>query len=162
MEARASTAPILLAEMAAKACFLDTWISCRSVLKKSASQSELWMWGKHVTLEGLVLRCIELELMPILPCSLLLCKIAASGDVRFRLNFNRNGGEIGEVFGPFDKFLQSGTFNATDRICPELTAFHSNKSGHFYAPSCDDILASVHITYLSAKCRMITGDHGTI
>ena len=61
--------------------------------------------------------------MPILPCSLLLCKIAASGDVRFRLNFNRNGGEIGEVFGPFDKFLQNGTFNATDRICPELTAW---------------------------------------
>ena len=78
MEARASTAPILLAEMAAKACFLDTWISWRSTLKKSASQSELWMWGKHVTLEGLVLRCIESELMPILPCLTNSCKMGHS------------------------------------------------------------------------------------
>ena len=31
--------------------------------------------------------------------SLLSCKIAVSGDVRFRLNFNRNGGENGKVFG---------------------------------------------------------------
>ena len=31
--------------------------------------------------------------------SLLSCKIVGSGDVRFRLNFNRNGGENGKVFG---------------------------------------------------------------
>ena len=60
--------------------------------------------------------------------SLLSCTIAVSGDVRFRLNFNRNGGENGKVFGENgkvfgDPFLCMFSFHG---LIMELSFFDSS------------------------------------
>ena len=89
---------------------------------------------------------------------MLSCKIAASGDVRFRLNFNRNGGETG--FGAiYSAMQQMGLFTRHKSYADMLQRLESFNIGTFskIRPRCsrerDPTRCSSQRIYMAAVVR---------